>query len=233
MIKSITNFLIIFSIFQQLKSQISQIYQNGYNAFCDETLHLQMRSTTFDVYSKWHTHSIMIDEFIMCTFPSSSRHYILSLPRSFDTISRSHLQCTISTTQGAFLCLAAYHGATGNYILNISFTSYQVPIYTPGGHFIKRFVSVFHWQICSQPIRCKDFSSLEQLSVKNTDKTLDEMPPRAESCNVDKLSCWRTNVPGDRGVQIWALITRVRWTHQYTTAPPLNVSAASCQTTFF
>ena len=38
MIKSITNFLIIFFIFQQLKSQISQIDQNGYNAFCDETL---------------------------------------------------------------------------------------------------------------------------------------------------------------------------------------------------
>ena len=32
--------------------------------------------------------------------------------------------------------------------------------FCPGGHFIKRFVSVFHWQICSQPIRCKDFSSL-------------------------------------------------------------------------
>ena len=30
----------------------------------------------------------------------------------------------------------------------------------PGGHFIKHFVSIFHWQICSQPIRCKDFSSL-------------------------------------------------------------------------
>ena len=40
MIKSITNFLIIFFIFQQLKSQISQIDQNGYNAFCDETLHM-------------------------------------------------------------------------------------------------------------------------------------------------------------------------------------------------
>ena len=38
MIKSITNFLIIFFIFQQLKSQISQIDQNGYNAFCDEIL---------------------------------------------------------------------------------------------------------------------------------------------------------------------------------------------------
>ena len=39
MIKSITNFLIIFFVFQQLKSQISQIDQNGYNPFCDETLH--------------------------------------------------------------------------------------------------------------------------------------------------------------------------------------------------
>ena len=26
--------------------------------------------------------------------------------------------------------------------------------------FIKRFVSVFHWHICSQPIKCRDFSSL-------------------------------------------------------------------------
>ena len=40
MIKSITNFLITFFIFQQLKSQISQIDQNGYNAFCDETIFL-------------------------------------------------------------------------------------------------------------------------------------------------------------------------------------------------
>ena len=42
MIKSITNFLIIFFIFQQLNSQISQIDQNGYNAFCDETLHMAL-----------------------------------------------------------------------------------------------------------------------------------------------------------------------------------------------
>ena len=35
-----TNFLIIFFIFKQLKSQISQIDQIGYNAFCDETLHM-------------------------------------------------------------------------------------------------------------------------------------------------------------------------------------------------
>ena len=40
MIKSITHFLIIFFIFQQLKSQISQIDQNGYNPFCDETLQI-------------------------------------------------------------------------------------------------------------------------------------------------------------------------------------------------
>ena len=46
MIKSITHVLIILFIFQQLKSQISQIYQNGYNAVCDETLHL---STTDSV----------------------------------------------------------------------------------------------------------------------------------------------------------------------------------------
>ena len=39
LIKSITNFLIIFFIFQQLKSQISEIDQNGFNPFCDETLH--------------------------------------------------------------------------------------------------------------------------------------------------------------------------------------------------
>ena len=38
LIKSITNFLIIVFIFQQLKSQKSQIDQNGYNTFCDETL---------------------------------------------------------------------------------------------------------------------------------------------------------------------------------------------------
>ena len=37
-IKSITKFLIIFCIFQQLKSQISQIDHNGVNPFCDETL---------------------------------------------------------------------------------------------------------------------------------------------------------------------------------------------------
>ena len=44
MIKSITNFLIIFFIFQQLKSQISQIDQNGVKPFCDETLQILMPS---------------------------------------------------------------------------------------------------------------------------------------------------------------------------------------------
>ena len=40
MIKSIANFFIIFFIFQQLQSQISQIEidKNWYNPFCDETL---------------------------------------------------------------------------------------------------------------------------------------------------------------------------------------------------
>ena len=42
MIKSIKQILIIFFIFQELKSQISQIDQNGVNPFCDETLHLQV-----------------------------------------------------------------------------------------------------------------------------------------------------------------------------------------------
>ena len=40
MIKRITDFLIIFYIFQQLKSQISQSDQNGFNPFCDETLQI-------------------------------------------------------------------------------------------------------------------------------------------------------------------------------------------------
>ena len=40
MMQSISNFLIIFFIFQQLRSKISQIDQNGYKPFCDEPLHL-------------------------------------------------------------------------------------------------------------------------------------------------------------------------------------------------
>ena len=35
-------------------------------------------------------------------------------------------------SQGSIPCRAAYHGVTGTYILNISFASYRVPIYTPG-----------------------------------------------------------------------------------------------------
>ena len=54
MIKSITNFLIIFFIFQQLKSQISQIDQNGYNAFCDETLHIEQLNFKFPMFSFMH-----------------------------------------------------------------------------------------------------------------------------------------------------------------------------------
>ena len=40
MIRSIMNFLIILFIFQQRQSHISQIDQNGYNPFCDATLHI-------------------------------------------------------------------------------------------------------------------------------------------------------------------------------------------------
>ena len=43
MIKSITNFLIIFFIFQHFKSQISSVYQNGVKPFCDKTLHIVWR----------------------------------------------------------------------------------------------------------------------------------------------------------------------------------------------
>ena len=41
MINSITNVLIIFFIFQQLKFQISEIDQNGFNPFCDGTLYIK------------------------------------------------------------------------------------------------------------------------------------------------------------------------------------------------
>ena len=45
MIKNITNFLIIFFIFQKLQAQISQIDHNGYNPFSDETIILQLTLT--------------------------------------------------------------------------------------------------------------------------------------------------------------------------------------------
>ena len=48
MVKSITNYLIIFFIFQQFKSQISQIDQNGINPFCDKTLQV-------DLMKAWQT----------------------------------------------------------------------------------------------------------------------------------------------------------------------------------
>ena len=41
------------------------------------------------------------------------------------TVHNFHSQWSIS-------CQAAYHGVTGKFILNISFASYRVPIYTPG-----------------------------------------------------------------------------------------------------
>ena len=36
---------------------------------------------------------------------------------------------------------------------------------------------VFHWCVCSQPLRCKDFRSLQQLSVNVTDKMFHETVP--------------------------------------------------------
>ena len=48
MIKSIRNFLIIFFIFQQLQSLISQFDENGLIGFCEQTLHIYIQS-------KWHS----------------------------------------------------------------------------------------------------------------------------------------------------------------------------------
>ena len=71
MIKSITNFLIIFFIFQQLKSQISQIDQNGYNAFCDETLpqnrydisnRFERNKERKSVHGNYHTHKVHAED---------------------------------------------------------------------------------------------------------------------------------------------------------------------------
>ena len=53
MIKSIAYFLIIFFIFQQLKSQISQIDQNGFNPFCDETLQIHWASKETYSFLEW------------------------------------------------------------------------------------------------------------------------------------------------------------------------------------
>ena len=41
-----------------------------------------------------------------------------------------------------------------------------------------------------------------------------------ESSNVDKVSCWRTKVPGDSGNRTRALSVRVERPHHYTTASP-------------
>ena len=48
MINSITNFLKIVFIFQQLQLQISRIDRNGYNPFCDETLQIIYLSRIHD-----------------------------------------------------------------------------------------------------------------------------------------------------------------------------------------
>ena len=41
-----------------------------------------------------------------------------------------------------------------------------------------------------------------------------------ESSNVDKVSCWRTKIPGDSGIRTRTLSVRVERSHHYTTAPP-------------
>ena len=98
---------------------------------------------------------IIIAAFIMRTYPSQrgcSRRNILLLPRSLDTISRPHLQCTISTPKGAFLAelpIVAFRQIHTQHILHI----------LPGTH-------LYTW---------------------------------VESSNVDKVSCWRTKVPGMDG----------------------------------
>ena len=64
MIKSITNFLIIFFISQQLKSQISKIDQNGYNPFCDETLQIFFLRVSFVYMYHDITHTWMACKFM-------------------------------------------------------------------------------------------------------------------------------------------------------------------------
>ena len=81
-----------------------------------------------------------------------SRRNILLLPWSLDTISRPHLQCTISNPKGAFLDelpIVAFRQIHTQHILHI----------LPGTH-------LYTW---------------------------------VESSNVDKVSCWRTKVPGIDG----------------------------------
>ena len=79
MIKSITHFLIIFVIFQQLKSQISQIDQNGVKPFCDETLHMFINVLRKHVISSSLPKTLnlaLIRE--PCIFMDESRGYAVS-----------------------------------------------------------------------------------------------------------------------------------------------------------
>ena len=77
MIKSITNFLIIFFIFQQLKSQISQIDQNGYNAFCDETLHMLVQKNLSVEYIMYKVLTLLKPFKFWCSIYSEhqKKHY--------------------------------------------------------------------------------------------------------------------------------------------------------------
>ena len=55
---------------------------------------------------------------------------------------------------------------------------FRVVFCRSGGHFIKRFVSVFHWQICSQPIRSVRISVAYKICQwKTLTKRLMKCPP--------------------------------------------------------
>ena len=69
MIKNITNFLYIFFIFQQLKSKISKIYQNGYKPFCDETLQLDKWVSFFLIHSSTFLLAVIFSWFCTPEFP--------------------------------------------------------------------------------------------------------------------------------------------------------------------
>ena len=61
-----------------------------------------------------------------------SKRNVLLLPSVVGYNFKTALTVHNFHSQGSIPCRAAYRGVTGKYIHNISFTSYRVPIYTPG-----------------------------------------------------------------------------------------------------
>ena len=92
MIKSIQNFLIIFFIFQQLKSQISQIDQNRYNAFCDETLHV-------------YNDKIVFHKMYCQSENSMNSQYLIIMLSKFPSILWFPHTCTLSVKRNLSLLL--------------------------------------------------------------------------------------------------------------------------------